>query len=167
MTFGTTLVVIKMSGMRIRPAVVSDEEFILGLAPRLVEFGTVPGREASQMVARDRDVLAKALADSALFVAEDDARGPVGFIHLTTAEDYYTDSSTGHIADIVVTPGEAGRGVGSALIAFAEDWTRKRGFTMLTLNVFSANRRARDLYARIGFQEEWIRCVKHFPRGAS
>jgi len=31
---------------------------------------------------------------------------------------------------------------------------------MLTLNVFTANRRARNLYAKLGFTEEWIRCLK-------
>jgi GNAT superfamily N-acetyltransferase len=150
--------------VRIRPARIRDKEFILDLAQRLVEFGTVPGREPLQMVARDRAVLAKALeqpsADTALFVAEDDADRAVGFIHLTTADDYYTDSNTGHIADVVVTPAVDGHGVGSALIAYAEQWARGRGFAMLTLNVFTANRRARDLYRRVGFEEEWIRCIK-------
>jgi ribosomal protein S18 acetylase RimI-like enzyme len=150
--------------VRIRPALVRDREFILDLAQRLVEFGTVPGREPLQMVARDRAVLTAALerpsTDTALFVAEDDTGRSVGFIHLTTDDDYYTDSKTGHIADVVVVPAEAGRGIGSALIAYAEEWARERGFTMLTLNVFTANRRARDLYKRLGFQEEWIRCIK-------
>jgi ribosomal protein S18 acetylase RimI-like enzyme len=150
--------------VRIRPALVHDREFILDLAQRLVEFGTVPGRDRLQMVARDRAVLAKALeqpsTDTALFVAEDDTGRSVGFIHLTTADDYYTDSATGHIADVVVVPAEGGRGVGSALIAYAEEWARERGFAMLTLNVFAANRRARDLYNRLGFQEEWIRSIK-------
>jgi ribosomal protein S18 acetylase RimI-like enzyme len=31
---------------------------------------------------------------------------------------------------------------------------------MLTLNVFTANRHAREFYAKLGFAEEWIRCVK-------
>ncbi len=60
----------------------------------------------------------------------------------------------------MVTAAAGGRGVGSALMAYAEEWTRQRGFSLLTLNAFTANRRARDLYARLGFQEEWIRCIK-------
>jgi ribosomal protein S18 acetylase RimI-like enzyme len=150
--------------MRIRPAHAGDRSFILDLAPRLVEFGPVPGRVSSEMIARDRAVLAKALeqpsAETALFVAEDDAGRALGFIHVTTDEDYYADSRTGHIADVVVSPDAGERGVGSALIAYAEEWARQRGFAMLTLNVFAANRRARDLYARLGFEEEWIRCIK-------
>jgi ribosomal protein S18 acetylase RimI-like enzyme len=150
--------------VRIRPALTGDREFILGLAERLIEFGPVPGRESSQMVARDRAVLARTLeqppADTGLFVAEDDEGTPLGFIHLTTAEDYYSDSDTGHIADVVVSAARGGRGIGSALMEYAEQWARERGFAMLTLNVFTANRRARDLYRRLGFQEEWIRCIK-------
>lgn len=150
--------------MRIRPALRGDKDFILELAHRLTEFGRVPGRDPSQMVERDKAVLTNALeqpsADTALFVAEDEQGRPVGFVHLTTADDYYTDRRTSHIADVVVIPAAGGRGVGSALIAYAEGWARARGFAMLTLNVFMANRRARDLYAKLGFQEEWVRCIK-------
>jgi GNAT superfamily N-acetyltransferase len=141
-----------------------DREFVLELAERLIEFGRVPGRDPLQMVARDRAVLANALEepspDSALFVAEDDHGEALGFIHLTTADDYYTDSSTAHVADVVVRTAVGGAGVGSALMAYAEQWARDRGFAMLTLNVFTANRRARELYARLGFEEEWMRCIK-------
>jgi GNAT superfamily N-acetyltransferase len=149
---------------RIRPARLHDKAFILDLAQRLVEFGPVPGREPAQMLARDRAVLAGVLeqpaADSAVFVAEDEADRAVGFIHLTTADDYYSGGNTAHIADVVVLPALDGCGVGSALIAYAESWAREHGFRLLTLNVFTANRRARNLYTKLGFQEEWIRCIK-------
>jgi ribosomal protein S18 acetylase RimI-like enzyme len=155
---------VRSTDMRIRPAAPTDKAFILDLARRLTEFGTVPGRDTTQMVARDRQVLATVLeqppADTALFIAEDADGNPAGFMHLTTDNDYYSDSTTGHIADVVVVPGADGRGIGSALIAFAEVWARERGFAMLTLNVFTENRRARRLYEKAGFQEEWIRCTK-------
>ncbi|HXW04546.1 MAG TPA: GNAT family N-acetyltransferase [Vicinamibacterales bacterium] len=150
--------------VRIRPALAADREFVLGLAPRLVEFDDVPGRDREQMVSRDRAVLARVLdvpaADSALFVAEDQSGRPVGFIHLTTAEDYYSDSTTAHVADVVVVPEASSRGVGAALIAHAETWAVDRGFALLTLNVFVGNRRAREFYERLGFEEEWLRCIK-------
>lgn len=150
--------------MRIRPAAPADSAFIDRLAPRLLDFGTVPGRDPDSMVARDREVLAAALQshsiDDAVFVADDDEGTPLGFIHLTLVDDYYTNTETGHVADIVVAPEAAGRGVGSALMAFAEDWAKKRGLGMLTLSVFPENVRARSLYRRLGFREDWIRCVK-------
>jgi GNAT superfamily N-acetyltransferase len=150
--------------VRIRPANVDDLPFILDLAPRLTAFGLVPGRDTPQMVARDQEVLRNVLEHSSptssVFVAEDDTGRSIGFIHLTTDEDYYTNSKVAHIADIVVTPNDSGRGVGTALMAFAERWANEHGFRMLTLNVFAANRRARDLYAKVGFREEWIRCIR-------
>lgn len=148
--------------MKIRSAIAEDREFILALAERLIEFGDVPGRDRAAMIARDRSVLAAALtADaSTIFVAVDDHERPLGFVHLTTAEDYYDAQETAHVADLVVAREAAGLGVGSALMKWAEQWAREQGFTMLTLNVFTANRRARDLYAKLGFAEEWIRCLK-------
>lgn len=150
--------------MRIRPAQIDDKAFILDLVPRLTEFGNVPGRDSSQMIARDRAVLTSVLEepshDTALYVAADDDGRPVGFIHLTTVDDYYTNSAVAHIGDVIVTPAAGGSGVGSALIAFAEKWARERGFALLTLHVFTQNERARALYRRLGFQEEWMRCIK-------
>lgn len=150
--------------MRIRPARADDREFILGLVPRLVEFGDVPGRDTSQMLERDRAVLAAAVeqppADTEVFVAEADDGTSAGFIHLTTSSDYYTGGMMAHVADIVVTSAAEGHGVGRALLEHAEAWARQRGFTMLTLNVFIANQRAREVYARAGYREEWIRCIK-------
>ena len=130
--------------MTIRPAVAADSEFILNHAERLIAFGDVPGRDRAAMIARDRSVLAAALSGggSAIFVAVDDS-GPVGFIHLTTADDYYDARTTAHVADIVVADEAAGRGVGSAMMERAEQWAREQGFSMLTLNVFTANHRAR------------------------
>ena len=149
--------------MRIRPFRPDDRNFILSLVPRLTEFGDVPGRDRVAMNARDGEVLEHAMdwptSDTELFVADDEGQ-PVGFIHLTTADDYYTNSTTAHIADIIVSPEGEGRGIGRALIEYGEQWARDRGFGMLTLNVFMANHKARQLYVRLGFQEEWIRCIK-------
>jgi len=151
--------------VRIRPATPADHEFIQQLAPRLLEFGPVPGRDPHEMVERDRACLAEALlappsAPTALFIAEDEQGEPLGFVHLTTATDYYTNGATAHIADLIVAPQAAGRGVGTALVERAEEWARHEGFALLTLNVFSANEQARRLYRRLGFAEEWIRCIK-------
>lgn len=117
------------------------------------------------MVERDRACLAEALlappaANAALFIAEDEEGEPLGFVNLTTATDYYTNSTTAHIADLVVAPRAGGQGVGTALVERAEEWARREGFALLTLNVFSANEQARRLYRRLGFAEEWIRCIK-------
>ena len=148
----------------IRPALAADKEFILGLAPRLVEFGRVPGRDLSAMIDRDRAVLTEVLESptehAGIFVAVDEHGRKAGFIHLTTNDDYYSARDTAHVADVVVAPALARQGIGSALMRFAETWARDRGFELLTLNVFAENRAARDVYSMLGFHEEWIRCIK-------
>jgi GNAT superfamily N-acetyltransferase len=55
------------------------------------------------------------------------------------------------VGDVVVAPDARGRGVGTALLAEAEDWARERGHRILTLNVFARNESARRVYERAGF----------------
>ena len=97
----------------------------------------------------------------AVFVAEDASSGrPLGFAHIKTFTDYFTAEPHGHVSDLVVAAGAEGRGVGSALMAAAEDWSRARGHRLLTLNVFDENRRARALYERLGYRPDTLRMVK-------
>ena len=150
--------------VEIKPAVRDDKEFILALTPRLVEFGRVPGRDRSALIERDRAVLTGVLENptekSGIFVAVDEQGRRVGFIHVTADHDYYSDSETAHIADVVVAAHMEGQGIGKGLMQFAESWARDRGFALLTLNVFVENRTARDVYSTLGYHEEWIRCIK-------
>jgi GNAT superfamily N-acetyltransferase len=53
-----------------------------------------------------------------------------------------------------------GTGVGTALLKYAEEWSRARGMTFLTLNVFDANARARRFYERAGFAPETLKYAK-------
>jgi ribosomal protein S18 acetylase RimI-like enzyme len=46
-----------------------------------------------------------------------------------------------------------GQGVGTALCMFALDWARQRGYAGMQFNaVADSNRRAIDLYERLGFE---------------
>ena len=152
------------ANVQIRPATASDEEFILSLAPRLVEFGVPAWRDSAQMIATDRQVLRDKLREqpqgSAIFIAEDERGVALGLIHLQPGADYYHREPHGHIADLIVAAAGEGRGVGRRLMAAAEEWARARGFGWLTLSVFADNRRARELYTRLGFGEDIIKYVK-------
>ena len=99
-------------------------------------------------------------AGSEVFVAEDSAGRPLGFVHVHTARDFFTGEEHGHVSDIVTAPGAEGRGVGRALMAAAEEWSRARGHRLLTLNVFDGNTRARKLYDALGFAPDTVRMVK-------
>lgn len=55
------------------------------------------------------------------------------------------------IDGICVAPGLRSHGIGTALIGALCSEARKRGYPEIRLEVIDSNRRARDLYARLGF----------------
>jgi GNAT superfamily N-acetyltransferase len=152
------------SDLRIRPASDVDREFVISLMPRLVEFGPPAWRDAAQMTAHDTRVITESLLnptpDTAVFIAEDAGGSPLGFIHLHAATEHYNREEHGHVEDIIVAPEGEGRGVGRALLEKAEEWARGRGYRWLTLNVFAENLRAREVYRRLGYGEDMVKCVK-------
>lgn len=151
------------SGIRIRPAVRLDRDWVLLLAPRLHEFGPPPFRDVSTMdAAVAREIQAgfdRPGPETAILVAEDSG-SPAGFVFLVTDRDYFTGEAHGHISDLVVSPEAEGRGVGRALLAASEEWASGRGYRFLTLNVFEENRRARTLYEKAGYTPEMTKFVK-------
>jgi GNAT superfamily N-acetyltransferase len=153
-----------MTDVRIRPAGDEDRAFILGLVPELLAFGPPAWRNLSEMIAVDTDVVGAALAGrmegSAVLIAENAAGARLGFIHVTGERDYYLQDTCGHVADIVVAPDARGQGVGRALLAAAEQWSKDRGYRLLTLNVFVGNRGPQSVYEQAGFHAEVIKYVK-------
>src|SRR5215204_3207473 len=152
------------SNINIRLAQPSDEEFIISLVPRLIEFGPPPWRDAKQMTTTDSRILSDKLRinspGTAIFVAEDADGTPLGFIHLQKGADYYNREEHGHISDVIVAPEAKGRGVGKLLLGEAEDWARAQGYRWLTLSVFSQNIHAREVYVRLGYGEDIVKYVK-------
>lgn len=152
------------TGFRIVPAERDDREWLLPLSARLHDFGPPDYRPREQM---DRAVAASIEAallapedGQVVLVARDLDDTPLGFVHLHPAQDFFTAETHGHVSDIVVAPGAEGRGVGTALMAAAEDWARSRGYRLLTLNVFGENRRARAMYDRLGYRADTTKMVK-------
>ena len=152
----------------VRAARPEDREWILPLSARLHDFGPPPWRPRLQMDAAVALAIGRALdtpgSDAAVFVAEDGDRRPMGFVHVHTAHDFFTAEVHGHVSDIVVAAGAEGRGVGRALMAAGEGWSRARGHRLLTLNVFGGNERARKLYRRLGFAADTTKLVKVLDR---
>lgn len=151
-------------GLIIRNAVESDRRFVLANVPRLSAFGQRAWREREAMLATDLAVIERALTSQApntvVMVAESAEGVPLGFIHVTSAKDYYTRAEQAHIADLVVAKEGEGQGVGAALMQAGEAWARTRGFRLLTLNVFVENTRAQKLYDRLGFEQDTLQYIK-------
>jgi len=176
------------SAAHIRLAHADDDEFILSIAERLVGFDLPAWRKRGETLAGIRADIARHLrelpAATHLFVAEveigdsrsrashggraESAPGTasgetferVGFLHLQTQKDFFTGVLNCHIADLVVASQHDGEGVGSALVAFAENWAREHRCRHMTLAVFPGNKRARILYERHGYGDELIRMTK-------
>jgi GNAT superfamily N-acetyltransferase len=150
--------------VRIRPCLPADREFISALVTRFSEFALPDWRSSDEIDRTNRLSLQKALEHpepgAAILVAEDETQGPVGFIHLQTQVDYFSGERHGYISDLAVSKSVEGRGVGRILLEAAESWARSNGYRLLTLYVFAANARARQVYERDGFQPEVVKYVK-------
>lgn len=150
--------------LRIRLTHADDDEFILGLAARFVAFELPPWRKRSETLAGIRADIARHLRDqpagSHLFVAENDDGERCGFLHLQTQKDFFTGSLNCHISDIVVAPEFDGRGIGHALLDYAEHWAKEHRCHFVTLAVFPGNEHAREVYERHGFGIELLRMAK-------
>ena len=62
----------------------------------------------------------------------------------------------GHVTQVCVLPEYRSRGIGETLIAATANNLRQRNFRLLSLTVTEANRRAVDLYRRMGFDTKRV-----------
>lgn len=89
-----------------------------------------------------------------LLIAEH-AGGRAGFVLLLDAiPDEVTRMPQGFIAYMAVEPSSRGQGIGSRLLAAAEDEARRRGLPYMGLMVTEDNAAARSLYERAGYLTE-------------
>jgi GNAT superfamily N-acetyltransferase len=151
--------------LTLRPVTSHDRAFS-ALADRLADFETPAWRSPAQVAEGDRRELLAALDEpppaSELIIAELDGVG-AGCLHVVTKLDFFTLRPHGHISVIAVTRQAEGRGVGHALMEYAEQWSRAQGYDHLTLNVFPANARARAFYERHGYALDLISMRKDIP----
>ena len=141
-----------------------DDDFILDLVPRFVDFPLPPWRKAKASAAGIARQLRRHLEEdslhSAIYVAENDAGERVGFIHLQKTQDFFTDQPNAHICDLAVAPAHERRGVARALLQHAEHWAREHRCQLLTLAVLPGNTRALALYQSAGFGMDLLRMAK-------
>ncbi len=141
-----------------------DDDFIIGLVPRFVDFPLPPWRKRHECIEGIRDDLLQQLEEppphSYLFVAENADGERVGFIRLQRTRDYFNGRHNAHIADLAVAPAYEGQGVGKALLGHAEQWAREQHCQLLTLAMFPGNERARGLYEAQGYAPDLLRLAK-------
>lgn len=95
-----------------------------------------------------RPALSDPPADAVVFVAEQTGRGVLGVIRIGKDPD---EPAAGHVYSLYVRPDTQGLGVGTRLLAAADDRFGRDGVHEATLWVFAANAAARGFYARLGW----------------
>ena len=109
---------------------------------------------ALAIAAFDRlDEIVKAQSHAAFIATEEGRR--VGFaLLLDELPDEVTLTDQGFLAYMAVIPDRQGAGVGTVLLAAAEDEARRRGLPYMALMVTEENAVARRLYERAGYRTE-------------
>lgn len=152
-----------MPEIQIRRVRKSDTEFIMRLLPSLADPELPHWRDPKVMLDIDKKILKAEIEegnkDNAIYIAEEGDQ-QLGFIFLEVGTDYYHPEPHGHIADIIVSPDARGKGIGKMLMSKAEEWTKENGYSLLTLNVFNDNDKARSLYSSLGFKPDMTKYGK-------
>jgi ribosomal protein S18 acetylase RimI-like enzyme len=147
----------------IRLATKDDLGFLLGLVPRLSEFGLPPSRDAKATAAYTHDLLTKTLNEnsvaSVILLAEENGQ-KLGFIQLKEEKEFFSGEAHGYIANLAVAKEAESKGVGKALMNAAETWSKERGYRYLSLYVFGTNGHARKFYEKLGYDEDSLKLTK-------
>jgi ribosomal protein S18 acetylase RimI-like enzyme len=147
----------------IRPAHEGDTEFVAGLVPSLLQFGSPAWDDADALAPGFRDVLVHAVhaqdPRAIVLVAEGPGGTPLGFISLRVSADL-GGSERGHVADLAVKEDARRMGIGRALMRAGEAWARERGLPVLSLDMWSTNQGALAFYERLGYRPESLRLMK-------
>jgi GNAT superfamily N-acetyltransferase len=131
----------------VRAAVASDADAVFDLAC-LLATSFVPTRNAF-----DASFAALQPDDQARLLVAEDHGGAVagyllGFVHPT----FFANGKVAWIEEAMVRPDRRRLGLGRALVAQFEEWSRHRGANQVAL----ATRRAEDFYDALGFERSAV-----------
>lgn len=137
---------------------------MMALLPELASFEIPARREPEHLWHGDRDMVVEWLAggrpECFVHVAECEDGTVAGFAFVSMREELLSHAPSAHLEVLVVNADTRGAGLGRVLSEAAHEEARRRGAETITLHVFGNNARARGLYAKLGYDEELIRCIK-------
>ena len=153
-----------MTTIRIRAATIDDRDFMFAQAARLALVAALPWHAEHDVLAFQHRYMNAAFArpdsETICFIAEDEKSERLGYVHAEASTDFVTLEPCAYVTILAVIEAAEGRGVAARLMQAAEDWARQQGFRLICLDVFANNRRARDFYARHGYQDDSLRLTK-------
>ncbi|KPH96519.1 hypothetical protein AMS58_00165 [Pseudoalteromonas porphyrae] len=149
--------------MKIRKAGQADKSQVIKIVERLADFETPYWRTDKEIVKGDLKVIEayfnKRQSNQYLYVAELESK-VVGILFVETRQDFFNNKSLLHISILAVPKSHEGLGIGTKLLKYSEEFARELNITNISLNVFSSNQHARDIYINRGFNEETIFMLK-------
>ncbi len=132
------------NSVRVRPVEADD-------APRLAPLWGQLGFSCEADEARRRLELAVASPSRAVLVAERGPEGVVGYLELRQIPSLMLGETEAELLSLVVDEAARRGGVGRALMAAAEDWTRSRGCRLLRLRTNIVRPEAHAFYESLGY----------------
>lgn len=90
---------------------------------------------------------------------------PVGCLWLGSGINQVGGDRMAHILLLYIQPAHRRRGLGQALMEYAEQWaksTNNRPYQGMSLQVFTNNQPAINLYEKLGYQSQSIMMTKYF-----
>jgi ribosomal protein S18 acetylase RimI-like enzyme len=111
---------------------------------KLIEFRGTPHLYLQAMMAKD----------STIFVAEGKKGDVVGYVYATIERKPDDLITIPYVAvnEIAVKTKCQGSGIGKLLLDYVQEWARKNGIYVIQLAVWEFNKRAINLYEKIGYK---------------
>ena len=148
--------------IRVRQYVPTDQEFVLGLAPRLA-IGIPSWRDPQKMTVTARSWITGSIEEhgkkTMVFVAESEQGERLGFATVSHST-HFTGEGQAYIGELATSEEAEGRGAGKALAQACEQWAREQGYRILSLATGAANERALGFYRHMGYLNEDVTLVK-------
>jgi ribosomal protein S18 acetylase RimI-like enzyme len=152
----------EQAAIHIRPYRPADRDQVMTIAPRLTEWVASWREPAAVLPAvqgwvRD-SIEALGQPGHAVYVAAD-GEHVVGLVTVSE-HTHFSSQVDAYVGELAVEAGMERRGIASQLMTAAEAWAAARGLRFLTLETGAANQPARELYRKLGYQEEDVRLTK-------
>jgi len=95
----------------------------------------------------------RATSPTRLLIAINQNNDTVGMTYFNIGTGYSCGGDYLWMNSIYIKPSEQQKGYGSALINYAENWAKERGFTLFVSSRDVLNKKSEKLFARNGFEQ--------------
>jgi len=142
---------------QLRDCMIELQNFERNIDPRMPSGEDIADEYIVEMLHRCRQCEGQVLVAD----LDGDIAGYVTILNRVQSDDLDDGNiEFGLVADLVVRKAFRGSGVGKKLMAAAEQYARDDNVRWLRISVMAANRRARQLYTDLGFEEIYIELEK-------